>query len=46
MQQLMASGLSWNGIMVLALMQSLPILIVFIVCREYLLKGIQIRGLK
>lgn len=46
MQQIMSAGLSWNGVMVLALMQSLPIFIVFIVCREYLLKGIQLRGLK
>jgi multiple sugar transport system permease protein len=46
MQLLMASGLSWNGLMVLALLQSLPIFLVFVICREYLLKGIQIRGLK
>ena len=46
MQQLMSAGLSWNGLMVLAFLQSLPIFIVFVLCREYLLKGIQIRGLK
>jgi multiple sugar transport system permease protein len=46
MQLLMSSGLSWNGLMVLGILQSLPIFIVFIVCREYLLKGIQLRGLK
>ncbi|MGH2614178.1 MAG: carbohydrate ABC transporter permease [Thermomicrobiales bacterium] len=46
MQQIMNAGLSWNGLMVLALLQSLPIFVVFIVCREYLLKGIRIRGLK
>jgi multiple sugar transport system permease protein len=46
MQHLMSSGLSWNGLMVLAMLQSLPVFAVFIVCREYLLKGIQIRGLK
>ena len=32
--------------MVLGILQSLPIFVVFILCREYLLKGIQIRGLK
>ena len=32
--------------MVLGMLQSLPVFVVFIVCREYLLKGIQIRGLK
>ena len=46
MQQMMAAGLSWNGLMVLGMLQSLPVFVVFIVCREYLLKGIQIRGLK
>jgi multiple sugar transport system permease protein len=46
MQQLMSAGLSWNGLMVLAFLQSLPIFIVFVLAREYLLKGIQIRGLK
>jgi multiple sugar transport system permease protein len=46
MQQLMSAGLSWNGLMVLAILQSLPIFVVFILAREYLLKGIQIRGLK
>jgi multiple sugar transport system permease protein len=46
MQKLMGAGLSWNGLMVLAMLQSLPVFAVFIICREYLLKGIQIRGLK
>jgi len=46
MHNLMSLGLSWNGLMVLAMLQSLPVFLAFIVCREYLLKGIQIRGLK
>jgi multiple sugar transport system permease protein len=46
MHNLMSLGLSWNGLMVLAMLQSLPVFAVFIVCREYLLKGIQIKGLK
>lgn len=46
MQRLMSAGLSWNGLMVLALLQSLPVFVIFIICREYLLKGIRIRGLK
>jgi multiple sugar transport system permease protein len=46
MHNLMSAGLSWNGLMVLAMLQSLPVFAAFIVCREYLLKGIQIRGLK
>jgi multiple sugar transport system permease protein len=46
MQNLMSAGLSWNGLMVLGFLQSLPVFVVFIVCREYLLKGIKLRGLK
>jgi multiple sugar transport system permease protein len=46
METLLSAGLSWNGLMVLGILQTLPIFIMFIVCREYLLKGIRIRGLK
>ncbi len=46
MKQVLASGLSWNGLMVLGLLQELPIFIMFLVCREYLLRGIRLRGLK
>jgi ABC-type glycerol-3-phosphate transport system permease component len=43
---LMDAGLTWNGLMVLGLLQTIPVFIMFIICREYLLKGIQLRGLK
>jgi multiple sugar transport system permease protein len=46
MKQLLASGLSWNGLMVLGLLQTLPMFGMFLLCREYLLKGIRVRGLK
>jgi multiple sugar transport system permease protein len=46
MGDLLNSGLTWNGMMVLAILQSIPIFIAFLVCREYLLRGIKIRGLK
>ncbi|TDD72634.1 carbohydrate ABC transporter permease [Jiangella aurantiaca] len=46
MSDLLNSGLTWNGMMVLAILQSIPIFIAFLVCREYLLRGIKIRGLK
>ncbi|WP_129669810.1 carbohydrate ABC transporter permease [Phytoactinopolyspora endophytica] len=46
MQDMLGGGLSWNGLMVLAILQSLPVFIAFIVCREYLLRGIRLRGLK
>lgn len=43
---LMQEGLSWNGLMVLGLLQALPVFIFFIIAREYLLKGVRIQGLK
>ncbi len=43
---LIAQGLSWNGLMVLGLLQALPVFIFFIIAREYLLKGVKIQGLK
>lgn len=46
MSDLMNQGLSWNGLMVLGLLQALPVFIFFIFAREYLLKGIRIQGLK
>lgn len=46
MKTALASGLSWNGLMVLGLLQALPIFIAFILCREYLLRGVRIQGLK
>lgn len=45
-RKILESGLSWNGLMVLGILQSLPIFVMFIVCREYLMKGIRIRGLR
>lgn len=45
-KQFLQAGLSWNGLMVLGLLQTVPIFILFLVCRRYLLKGILIRGLK
>lgn len=46
LRELLTSGLSWNGLMVLGLLQTIPIFLMFIVCREYLMKGIRVRGLK
>jgi ABC-type glycerol-3-phosphate transport system permease component len=43
---LVNQGLSWNGLMVLGLLQALPTFIFFIITREYLLKGVKIQGLK
>jgi ABC-type glycerol-3-phosphate transport system permease component len=46
MSDLISQGLSWNGLMVLGLLQALPVFIFFIIAREYLLKGVKIQGLK
>lgn len=46
MQEILSAGMSWNGLMVLGILQSLPVFIAFIICREYLLRGIRLRGLK
>jgi multiple sugar transport system permease protein len=46
LQKMLRAGLSWNGLMVLGLLQSFPIFVMFIVCREYLMKGIRIRGFR
>lgn len=40
------AGLSWDGLIVLGILQSIPIFLSFLVCRRYLLKGIQLKGLK
>jgi len=39
-------GLGMNGIMALSIIESIPIIIIFIICREYLMKGIKLRGFK
>lgn len=46
MRSALAAGLSWNGLMVLGLLQTIPIFVMFILCREYLLRGVRIQGLK
>jgi multiple sugar transport system permease protein len=46
LRKIMEAGLSWNGLMVLGLLQTIPVFLMFIICREYLMKGIRIRGFK
>jgi ABC-type glycerol-3-phosphate transport system permease component len=45
-RQLQEAGLSWNGLVVLGILQTIPIFLMFVVSRNYLLKGVKIRGLK
>lgn len=46
MRSALSAGLSWNGLMVLGLLQTIPIFLMFILSREYLLRGVRIQGLK
>ncbi|MBZ0296243.1 MAG: carbohydrate ABC transporter permease [Anaerolineae bacterium] len=45
-QEALNAGLSWPGLMVLGILQTIPVFLMFIICREYLLKGVRLRGLK
>lgn len=46
MRQLIASGVGFNALMALAVVESVPMFIAFLIFREQLMKGIQISGLK
>lgn len=46
MQQLLASGVGFNALMALAVVESIPMFVAFLVFREQLMRGIQITGLK
>jgi ABC-type glycerol-3-phosphate transport system permease component len=46
MLELLEAGIGWPALMVLGILQTIPIFVMFLVCREYLLKGVRLRGLK
>lgn len=46
LQALISSGVGYNALMALAVVESIPIFIAFLIFREQLMKGIQIAGLK
>jgi multiple sugar transport system permease protein len=46
MQEILQAGIGWPALMVLGILQTIPIFIMFLICREYLLKGVRLRGLK
>jgi ABC-type glycerol-3-phosphate transport system permease component len=46
MQKLLASGVGFNALMALSVVESIPMFIAFLIFREQLMKGIQISGLK
>ncbi len=45
-QQLLASGVGYNALMALAVVESIPMFLAFLIFREQLMKGIQLQGLK
>jgi len=45
-QQLIASGVGYNALMALSVIESIPMFLAFLLFREQLMKGIQITGLK
>jgi len=45
-RRLLISGMGINGIMALAVIESIPTFIMFIIFREYLMTGIKLRGFK
>jgi ABC-type glycerol-3-phosphate transport system permease component len=45
-QHILDLGVSWNTIMVLGILQSIPAFVFFVLSFRYLLSGIRIRGLK
>jgi len=40
------AGISFSGLMAVSIIQSIPVFIMFIIFREYLMTGIKIRGFK
>lgn len=45
-RRLMESGMGYNGLMAISIIQSIPVFIMFLVFREQLMKGIKLRGFK
>jgi len=44
--RLLESGMTYNGLMAVAVIQSIPVFIIFIIFREQLMTGIRLRGFK
>jgi len=45
-EALVSAGVGYNALMALAVVESIPIFVAFLIFREQLMKGIQIAGLK
>lgn len=46
MQQMVESGVGFNALMALAILESIPVFIMFLIFREQLMKGIRLQGFK
>jgi len=45
-RRLLESGMSYNGLMAISIIESIPVFIMFIILREQLMTGIKLRGFK
>lgn len=45
-KRLMEAGIGYNGLMTIAIIESIPVFIMFLIFREYLMTGIKLRGFK
>ena len=45
-REILQAGFGMNGVMMLAIIESIPVFIMFIILREELMKGIKLRGFK
>jgi len=45
-EKLIRAGISFSGLMAISIIQSIPVFIMFIIFREYLMTGIKLRGFK
>lgn len=44
--QLAQQGLTWNGVLVLSIFQTIPVFLVFLLSFRYLLRGVRLRGMR
>lgn len=45
-QSLVQAGIGYNGLMAISIIESIPVFIMFLIFREYLMTGIKLRGFK
>ena len=45
-ERLVKSGIGYNGLMAIGIIQSIPVFIMFLIFREQLMTGIKLRGFK